>query len=81
MDLGNSTSREKKTLTYKEQCPEKRRAYLDAFDLEVQGGGKTPVYIDENGFPSSNLRRYAYDPKRSASEIKYRVHIGMNPFL
>ncbi len=53
----------KKTLTYKEQSPEKRQAYLDALALEVQGGGKTPVYVDESGFPTSELRRYAYAPR------------------
>ena len=43
----------KKTLTYKEQCPRKRRAYLDALACQVQGAGKTPAYVDECGFPSS----------------------------
>ena len=61
--LGNSTSREKKTLTYKEQCPEKRQAYLDALHLEVDVGGKTAAYVDESGFPTSDVRRYAYAPK------------------
>ena len=41
----------------------KRQAYLDAFDVEVQVGGKTPVYVDESGFPTSDLRRYAYAPR------------------
>ena len=50
----------KKTLTYKEQCPTKRRAYLDALACQVQGAGKTPAYVDECGFPSSERRRYAY---------------------
>ena len=26
-------------------------------------GGKTPVYVDESGFPTSDLRRYAYAPR------------------
>ena len=51
MPLRNSTSREKKSLTYKEQCPAKRQGYLDALALEVQEGGKTPVYVDEIGMP------------------------------
>ena len=25
--------------------------------------GKTPVYVDESGFPSSDVRRYAYAPR------------------
>jgi len=53
----------KKTLTYPQQCPEKRRAYLEAFALEVEGAGKTPVYVDESGFPNADVRRYAYAPK------------------
>ena len=53
----------KKTLTYKQQCPAKRQAYLDALDAEVRGKGKTPAYVDECGFPSSELRRYAYAPR------------------
>ena len=50
-------------MTYKEQCPQKRQVYLDAFHLEVQVGGKTRVYVDESGFPTSQVRRYAYAPK------------------
>ncbi len=88
MPSGNSTSREKKTLTYKEQCPEKRQTYLDAFDREIQVGGKTPVYVDESGFPTPQLRRYAYAPKgvciqdkisglhRYASTTLIAAHIG-----
>ena len=53
----------KKTLTYKEQCPRKRQAYLNALACEVQDEGKTPAYVDECGFPSSELRRYAYAPR------------------
>lgn len=33
------------------------------WSLEVQVGRKTAVYVDESGFPTSNLRRYAYAPK------------------
>ena len=53
----------KKTLTYKQQCRVKRQAYLDALDAEVRVGGKTAAYVDECGFPSSELRRYAYAPR------------------
>ena len=53
----------KKTLTYKEQSAEKRQVYLDALDAEVRVEGKTAVYVDECGFPSSELRRYAYAPR------------------
>ena len=53
----------KKTLTYKEQCPEKRQVYLDALHLEVDVAGKTAAYVDESGFPTSEVRRYAYAPK------------------
>ena len=50
----------KKALTYKEQCPAQRQVYLEALALEVQGGGKTPVYVDESGFSNADVRRYAY---------------------
>ena len=63
MRLKNSISREKKTLTYKQQCLAKRQTYLEALDAEVRVKGKTPAYVDECGFPSSELRRYAYAPK------------------
>ena len=53
----------KKTLTYREQCPAKRQAYLDAFACEVRDSGKTAVSVDECGFPSSQVRRYAYAPR------------------
>ena len=53
----------KKTLTYEQQCREKRNAYLDALDSEVQEQGRTPVYVDECGFPSSEVPRYAYAPR------------------
>ena len=53
----------KKTLTYKEQCPAKRQVYLDAFARQVRDSDKTAVYVDECGFPSSELRRYAYAPR------------------
>lgn len=53
----------KKTLTYKEQCPKKRQVYLDTLETEVQQAGKTPVYVNECGFPSSEVRRYAYAPR------------------
>ena len=53
----------KKTLTYKQQCQEKRQAYLNALACEVREKAKTPAYVDECGFPSSELRRYAYAPR------------------
>ena len=53
----------KKALTYKEQSAEKRQVYLDALDAEVRVEGKTPVYVDESGFPTSDIRRYAYAPR------------------
>ncbi|MCG9133959.1 hypothetical protein J5I95_20040 [Candidatus Poribacteria bacterium] len=63
--MRNSISREKKTLTYKEQCPAKRQVYLQTLALEVQVGGKTPVYVDESGFSNTDVRWYAYAPKGS----------------
>ena len=31
--------------------------------LEVEVGGKTPVYVDESGFSNTDVRRYAYARK------------------
>ena len=81
MPLRNSTSREKKSLTYKEQCPAKRQVYLDALALEVQAKGKTPVYVDESGFSNAEVRRYAYAPKGICVSDKISGCIGMPPRL
>ena len=48
----------------------KRQAYLDAFALEVETEGKTPVYVDESGFSNADIRRYAYAPKGIKVEDK-----------
>lgn len=69
MRLTNSTSREKKTLTYKEQCPLKREAYLNALQA-AQQCGKTPVFVDESGFTTESTRRYAYAPRGICVEDK-----------
>ena len=53
----------KKTLTYQQQCPEKHQGYLQAFTVEVEVGGKIPVYVDESGFSKADIRRYAYAPR------------------
>ena len=37
----------------------KRHVYLDAFARQVRAA----VYVDECGFPSSQVRRYAYAPR------------------
>ncbi|MDE0398169.1 MAG: hypothetical protein OXL96_10215 [Candidatus Poribacteria bacterium] len=81
MPLRNSISREKNTLTYKEQCPAKRQVYLDALALEVEVGGKTPVYVDESGFSNTDVRWYAYAPKGICINDKISVPIGMPPPL
>lgn len=54
-----SATVEKKTLGYKERCPEKRAAYLQEL-AEVQASGKSIVYADESGFRAESHRRYGY---------------------
>ena len=46
----------KKTLTYKEQCPLKREAYLTALRTAL-ACGKIPVFVDESGFSIESVRR------------------------
>ena len=57
-----SAAREKKTLGYKERCPEKRHAYLQQL-AAVKASGKSVVYADESGFRDESYRRYGYAPK------------------
>ena len=58
-------SREKKTLGYKERCPNKRAAYRQEL-TGLQQAGKTLVYADESGFRDESHRRYGYAPKGEA---------------
>ena len=62
MGCGNSVSREKKTLGYKERCDEKRQVYCQAL-AEKHATGKKIVYVDECGFRAESYRPYAYAPK------------------
>ena len=70
----NSISREKKTQTYKEQCPVKRQEFLTALQRETEKHGKAPVYLDETGFTETDFRRYAYAPKGVRVEAKVPGH-------
>ena len=58
----NSISPEKKSLGYKERCPEKREAYLQEL-AEVNAAGKCVVYADESGFRQDGYRRHGYAPR------------------
>lgn len=62
MGCGNSVSREKKTLGYKERCDEKRQVYRQTL-TEKHAAGKTIVYVDECGFRAESFRRHGYAPK------------------
>lgn len=62
MDSKDSATREKKTLGYKEQCPEKRKAYLKQL-ATAKASGKTLVYLDETGFADETFRSYGYAPR------------------
>ncbi len=73
MRLTNSTSREKKTLTYKEQCPLKREASLNALQT-AQQCWKTPIFVDESGFTTEApegmlMRREAFVLKIKSQAI------------
>ena len=70
MPCQDSISREKKTTTYKEQCPVKRQEYLRTLQQETEQHRKKPVYIDESGFSETDFRRYAYAPKGIRVEAK-----------
>ena len=62
MGCGNSASREKKTLGYRERCDEKRQVYHQVL-AEKHATGKKIVYVDECGFRAESYRRYGYAPK------------------
>jgi len=63
MPCRNSILREKKTQTYKEQCPLKRQEYLSALQQETERRGKKLAYLDETGFTREDFRPYAYAPR------------------
>ena len=62
MDSKDSATREKKTVGYKEQCPEKRAAYQEQL-ATAQASGKTLIYLDETGFTEQTFRSYGYAPR------------------
>ena len=62
MGCGNSASREKKTLGYKQRCDEKRHVYRQRL-AEKDAAGKEIVYVDECGFRAESYRRHGYAPK------------------
>ena len=62
MGCGNSVSREKKTLGYKERCDEKRQTYRQTL-TEKHAAGKTIVSVDECGFRAESFRRHGSAPK------------------
>ena len=62
MDSKDSATREKKTVGYKEQCPEKRKAYLKQL-ATAEASGKTLIYLDETGFADETFRSYGYAPR------------------
>ena len=62
MGSKDSATPEKKTLGYKEQCPEKRKAYQEQL-ATAQAAGKTLIYLDETGFAEETFRSYGYAPR------------------
>jgi putative transposase len=62
MDCKKSGVCAKKTLGYKERCPDERSAYCTEL-AEIKQCGRTLVYVDESGFQAESIRRYAYAPK------------------
>ena len=59
MGSNDSAIRAKKTVGYKEQCREKRKAYLKQL-ATAQASGKTLIYLDETGFTDETFRSYGY---------------------
>ena len=62
MGSKDSATPEKKTLGYKEQCPEKRKAYQEQL-ATAQASGKALIYLDETGFAEETFRSYGYAPR------------------
>ena len=80
MPWQNSISREKKSLGYKEQCPEKRATYEAELADAIHKENRSPVYIDESGFAAETVRRHGYAPrgipvKGTCSSQRYREHL------
>ena len=68
MPWQNSISREKKSLGYKEQCPEKRATYQAELSDAIEQENRSPVYVDESGFAAETLRRHGYAPRGTPVE-------------
>ena len=54
-------TRKKKTIGYKERCPQKRQTYQKQLQIEQQNG-KSLVFVDECSFVPETFRPYAYAP-------------------
>ena len=68
MPWQNSISREKKSLGYKEQCPEKRATYQAELSDAIEQENRSPVYVDESGFAAETLRKHGYAPRGTPVE-------------
>ena len=62
MGSNDSATRVKKTVGYKEQCPEKRAAYQEQL-AGAKASGKTLIYLDETGFTDETFRSHGYAPQ------------------
>ena len=70
MRLASVASREKKSLGYKEQCPQKRASYQATLAKAIQEERRSPIYIDECGFTAETLRTHGYAPRGKRVEDK-----------
>jgi len=64
--LGKCGITRKKSLGYKERCPEKRATYQATLAKAIREEKREPVSIDECGFTAEILRIYGYAPEANA---------------
>ena len=62
MGYRDLATHEKKTLGYKQRCPEQRAACRQQL-ATAEASGKTFVYLDETGFQDETFRSYGYAPR------------------
>lgn len=68
--LGKCGITRKKSIRYKEQCPEKRATYQATLATALQVEKRSPIYVDECGFTAETLRPYGYAPRGTPVEDK-----------
>ena len=70
MLLASVALREKKSLRYKEPCPEKRATSQTTLAKALKTEKRSAVYVDECGFTAETLRPYGDAPRGKCVEDK-----------